>query len=307
MKPIKRVAILGAGAMGAYFAACFFSNPAFTTELIADGTRAEKLISNGLIVNGKKLDIPVSNPSNTSEPYDLIIIALKHHQLSPALTTLHPLVGENTLFISVMNGLESESLIATEFGWDHVLYAISVGIDAVRKNNCITYTKAGKHLFGEANNEVLSSKVCRVQEAFTAAGIQHETPIDMLRTLWWKFMVNVGVNQASAVLHAPYGVFHTDPNARGLMEALMQEVVLLAQASGINLTHQDILNWYPVLHTLSAEGKTSMLQDVEASRQTEVDVFAGKVIELGKTHNIPTPVNQTIMQIIKVIEIYQLK
>ena len=115
-------------------------------------------------------------------------------------------------------------------------------------------------------------------------------------------MINVGVNQASAILRARYGVFHTDPDARALMESLMQEVVLLAQASGINLTGKDILNWYPVLHTLSAEGKTSMLQDVEAGRQTEVDVFGGKVIELGKTHNIPTPTNRTIVQIIKVLE-----
>lgn len=120
--------------------------------------------------------------------------------------------------------------------------------------------------------------------------------------LWWKFMINVGVNQASAVLRARYGVFHTDPHARALIEALMLEVVLLAQASGVDLTIQDVQNWYPVLHTLSADGKTSMLQDVEAGRQTEVDVFGGKAIELGKKFCIPTPVNQTIVQIIKVLE-----
>jgi len=302
MRPIKRVAILGAGAMGAYFASCFFAAPGFTTALIAEGSRAQKLLRDGLVINGKQLNIPVANPGEVNEPFDLIIVALKHHQLAQALTTLHSLVGENTLFVSVMNGLESETIIASEFGWDHVLYAISVGIDAVREGNRITYTKAGKHIFGEAENNSPSSKVMRVQQAFTAAGIQFETPEDMLRMLWWKFMINVGVNQASAVLHARYGVFHTNPDARELMEALMQEVVLLAQASGIDLTRQDVLDWYPVLNTLSAEGKTSMLQDLEAGRQTEVDVFGGKVIELGKTYNIPTPVNQTIVQIIKVME-----
>lgn len=126
--------------MGAYFASSFFSNPVFTTALIADGTRAEKLRKDGLLVNGKQLNIPVVNPIDTYEPFDLIIVALKHHQLAPALATLHPLVGEDTLFVSVMNGLESESLIAAEFGWHRVLYAISVGIDAVREGNVITYT-----------------------------------------------------------------------------------------------------------------------------------------------------------------------
>src|SRR5512133_677647 len=150
MQPIKRVAILGAGAMGAYFAACFYATPGFTTALIADGARSQKLGRDGLVINGKRINIPVANPDETNEPFDMIIVALKHHQLAPALTTLHPLVGENTLFVSVMNGLESEAIIAAEFGWDRVLYAISVGIDAVREGNKITYTKPGKHIFGEA-------------------------------------------------------------------------------------------------------------------------------------------------------------
>jgi 2-dehydropantoate 2-reductase len=265
------------------------------------------LRKDGLLVNDSLLKIPVAVPEETHEPFDLIIVALKHHQLAPALKSLHPTVGNNTLFVSVMNGLESEAIIAAEFGWDHVLYAISVGIDAVREGNHITYTKAGKHIFGEAENITLSPNVLRVQHAFTAAGIQFETPADMLRMLWWKFMINVGVNQASAVLHARYGVFHTDSDARALMDALMQEVVLLAQASGVDLSAQDVLNWYPVLHTLSAEGKTSMLRDVEAGRQTEVDVFGGKAIALGKKLGIPTPVNQTVVQIIKVLEKYEQK
>ncbi|MBA4384047.1 MAG: 2-dehydropantoate 2-reductase [Anaerolinea sp.] len=302
MQPIKRVGILGAGAMGAYFASRFFSTPGFTTALIADGKRAEKLRHDGLLVNSSLLNIPVAVPEETLEPFDLIIVALKHHQLVPALTSLHTIVGENTLFMSVMNGLESEAIIAAQFGWEKVLYAISVGIDAVRDGNQVTYTKEGKHIFGEAENLTPSQNVLKVQQAFTSAGIQFETPSDMLRMLWWKFMINVGVNQASAVLRARYGVFHTDPDARALMDALMQEVVLLAQASGVDLSAQDVLNWYPVLHTLSAEGKTSMLQDVEAGRQTEVDVFGGKAIELGKKLGIPTPVNQTIVQIIKVNE-----
>jgi len=302
MESIKKVAILGAGAVGAYFATCFASTPGFDTVLLADGMRAKKLTQDGIIVNGKHFNIPVVEPEKADKTFDLIIVALKHHQLSSAISTLHSCVGENTIFISVMNGLESESIIANTFGWEKVLYAISVGIDAVREGNQITYTKPGKHIFGEAYNHKISDKVLRVQQAFVSAGIQFETPVDMLRMLWWKFMINVGVNQASAVLHARYGVFHNNTDAQALMEALMQEVVVLAQASGIDISSQDILNWYPVLNTLSPEGKTSMLQDIEAGRLTEVDTFGGKIIELGKSLGIKTPVNQTIVQIIKVLE-----
>ena len=78
-------------------------------------------------------------------------------------------------------------------------------------------------------------------------------------------MVNVGVNQASAVMRAPYGVFQTSPDAQALMEALMREVIELAKRVGVNLGEKDLDDWYPVLKSVSPEGKTSMLQDMEAA------------------------------------------
>jgi 2-dehydropantoate 2-reductase len=182
------------------------------------------------------------------------------------------------------------------------LYAISVEIDAVRAGNQVTYTRPGVHYFGEASNPSISPKVRRVQEAFEKAGIRCKVPEDMLRMLWWKFMINVGINQASAVMRATYGAFQSNPDAQALMEALMREVVTLANRLQVNLTQQDIENWYPVLNRLSPQGKTSMLQDIEANRKTEVEAFSGKVIELGKEHGVPTPVNQTVFQIIRVLE-----
>jgi len=120
--------------------------------------------------------------------------------------------------------------------------------------------------------------------------------------LWWKFMINVGVNQASAVIRAPYGIFQTSPDAQALMGELMCEVIVLAQHAGVNLKEQDLHDWYAVLNTLSSKGKTSMLQDIEAGRKTEVEIFAGKVVDLGKSYGIPTPVNRTLLSIIHVLE-----
>ena len=115
-------------------------------------------------------------------------------------------------------------------------------------------------------------------------------------------MINVGVNPTSAVIRAPYGVFQTSPEARKLMETSMREVISLAKANGVNLTDQDLQDWIVVLKTLSPDGKTSMLQDIEAGFKTEVEIFCEKVVQLGKTHGIPTPVNQTILRIIRVLE-----
>jgi 2-dehydropantoate 2-reductase len=304
MQKIRKVAVLGAGAMGAYFAGRFFDTPGFSTALIAREDRFDKLTKNGLVINGKPFDIPVIHPDQATSPVDLIIVALKHHHLEKAVHGLEKLVGDSTTIISVMNGLESEEYIGSIYGMDKMLYTISVGIDALRQGNRITYTKPGKHYFGDAVNVRLSQRVLRVQEAFDRAGIVHETPEDMIRMLWWKFMINVGMNQASAVMRAPYGIFQTSLEAQGLMEALMKEVIALADVMNVSLTIRDIEEWYPIIKGLSPQGKTSMLQDIEAKRKTEVEIFGGKVVDLGHTHGVPTPVNQTLFQIIRVFERY---
>ncbi|MGO8880189.1 MAG: ketopantoate reductase family protein [Desulfomonilaceae bacterium] len=302
MKEIKTVAVLGAGAMGAVYASRFFDSSLFPTVLVARDSRYDRLREEGCVVNGKRYLIPVVHPDEPPHAFDLVIVALKSHNLAEAVPYLKNLVGAHTTIISVMNGLDSEEYLGSVYGMDKVLYAIAVGIDAVREGNSVTYTNPGKIFFGQANNSDLSERVVRVQDAFQKAGIAHEIPPDMIRMLWWKFMINVGINQASAVMRAPYGVFQNSSDAQALMSELMREVIILAQQAGVNLKGQDIDDWNAVLKTLSPKGKTSMLQDIEAGRKTEVEIFAGKVVDLGKSFGIPTPVNQTLLSIIHVLE-----
>jgi len=309
-RPIKRVhmtlsfldsvAVLGAGALGSFYASQFYQ-AGFATTFIARGARYEQLKQAGVVVNERPFPIPVTHPDEAS-PVDLVIVALKHHHLAEALGDLRPFVGPHTLILSVMNGLDSEAIIGEVVGAEKVLYCVAVGIDAVRDGRCVTYSAPGKLFFGEADNTAVSPRVQRLQAALTRATLLYETPPDMLRILWWKFMINVGMNQASAVLGAPYGVFQTLPEAQALMEALMDEVIRLAQHTAVNLTRQDIDDWYRVLQTLSPQGKTSMLQDVTAGRKTEVEMFGGKVVSLGQRYGIPTPVNETFWRMIQVLE-----
>jgi 2-dehydropantoate 2-reductase len=302
MKAIKNVSILGAGAIGAAEASIFHDSGDFSVSLIARDERFERLERDGLVVNGKQYNLPVIHPDRADEPSDLIIVALKHHQLEPAMGDLKGLVGGDTLIISLMNGLDSEEMLGAVYGMEHILYSLIIGIDAVRQGNQINYSIPGKIYFGKADYHQITTNVRRVQYAFDRANIIHETPPDMLRMLWWKLMVNVGVNQASAVMRAPYGVFQTMPDAQWLMESLMGELIDLAECAGVDLKREDIRDWYGFMNKLSPEGKTSMLQDVDAGRKTETDIFAGKVVELGKRYNRPTPVNETVWRIIHVME-----
>jgi 2-dehydropantoate 2-reductase len=202
-----------------------------------------------------------------------------------------------------MNGIESEERIGVVYGMKNVLYAVSVGIDALREGNCVNYSNQGKIFFGEVKNTSLTDRVKRIQALFDKAGIIYETPTDMMRVMWWKFMINVGINQASALLRAPFLVFQTSEEARNLMESAMREVITLSEKAQVNLTHEDIKRFSEILLGLNPQGKTSMLQDVEAGRKTEVEMLAGKVIALGREYNVPTPVNQRLFDLIKEIEV----
>jgi 2-dehydropantoate 2-reductase len=193
-------------------------------------------------------------------------------------------------------------MIGAVCGADKVVDAIAVGIDAVHEHGRYTFASPGKILFGEGRQRIDRQRIDRLQEALTRAGIPNEVPADMLRAMWWKFMINVGINQASAVLRAPYRVFQSFSDARALMALLMQEVIAVAQTLGIDLSNKELDDWVGILATLAPDGKTSMLQDVEAGRKTEVEIFAGKMVALGNENNVPTPVNKAVLHMIKVIE-----
>jgi len=304
MSSNETISVIGAGAMGAFYASKFSDMDENCISLMASGERYERLTKEGIVVNNKQYLLPVIKPDDIVPPADLVIVAVKNHHLHDAIQHMENLIGEKTVILSVMNGIDSEEQIGAVYGMDKVLYAVAVGIDALREGNSMMYTTQGKLFFGEVRNTVLTERVKRIQSLFDRAGIVYETPDDMIRILWWKFMINVGINQTSAVMRAPYGVFQISPEAREVMDSAMREVTAVAEAAKIRISGEDIENWYSFLSQLSPDGKTSMLQDVEAQRKTEVEMFSGKMIELGQSYGIPTPVNQTLYRMIKVIERY---
>jgi 2-dehydropantoate 2-reductase len=304
MKPsIETISIIGAGALGAAYGGLLYDMDMRSVSFVAGGSRFERLRKEGLIVNGKRYLIPVIPPEDLSAPSDLIIVAVKYHHLDDAIRDMRNRVGAETDIVSVMNGIESEERIGAVYGMEKVLYAVSVGIDALREGNRVDYSNQGKIFFGEVTNTSLTERVKRIQALFDKAGIIYETPPDMMRVMWWKFMINVGINQASALLRAPFLVFQTSEEARNLMESAMREVITLSEKAQVNLIEEDIKRFNEILLGLNPQGKTSMLQDVEAGRKTEVEMLAGKVIALGRQYNVPTPVNQRLFDLIKEIEV----
>jgi 2-dehydropantoate 2-reductase len=303
MKPaIKKIAIVGAGAVGAVYAALLYDADPGSVSFVAQGERAQRLRRDGVVVNNKPYKIPVISPEENAGPAELIMVAVKNHHLVEAIRDMRNFVGPDTLIISVMNGIDSEEQIGAVYGMDKVLYCVVLGIDALREENRVLYTTQGTLYVGEATNPFPSERVKRLGEFLDKAGIVHETPLDMKRVLWRKFMINCGINQTSAVLGAPYAVFQNPGQAREMMEAAMREVMQLSQKAGVDLSADDIRGFEPVLARLNPQGKTSMLQDVDAGRKTEVEMFAGRVIALGRHYKVPVPVNQMLFDKIRAIE-----
>lgn len=300
---IERVAIIGAGGLGAVYAN-LFHQAGMNTKLVAKGARYERLKRDGFYINETQYHVPVLDAAQTDNNFkaDLIFVATKYHHLSAALPDLANLVGPNTIFISLLNGLTSEDMIGEAYGKENVLLSIAMNLDARREGNRIYHSRPPLLIFGEADNLTLSSNVQRVQEVLTKVGISFETPQDMRRMVWWKFMVNVGMNQSSAVTGATYGRYKSEPDLRWLKEALMREVIAVARAEGVGLKDEDAVSFYTTLDIIAEDGKTSMLQDIEAGRKTEVDMFAPVVIELGEKHDIPTPINRTVLSVIRTLE-----
>jgi len=302
MKPsIEKVAIIGAGALGAAYGSLLYEMDPTCVCFIASTTRCEKLRRDGVVVNGKRYPIAVVNPEEAA-PADLLIVAVKHHHLDQAIAEMKRAIGPETTVLSVMNGIDSEERIGAVYGMDKVIYGLTLGIDALREGNSVNYKNQGRIFFGEAKNPAMTDRIRRIHELFDRAGIAHVIPPDMIRSLWFKYMVNVGANQASAVLRTNYGALRSSAQARELMDSAMREVIAIARAMNVDLGEKDIEEWYKVLEGLNAEGKTSMFQDVEAGRKTEVEMLAGTVIELGKRCGVATPVNQRLFDELRRIE-----
>ncbi len=302
MKPsIEKIAIIGAGALGAAYGSILYEMDSSRVFFIAGGERYEKLKNDGLVVNGKRYAIAVARPEE-AKAADLLIVAVKHHHLDRAITEMKKAIGPETTILSVMNGIDSEERIGAVYGIDKVIYGLTLGIDAVREGNSVNYKNQGRILFGEEKNSELTERVLRIKELFDKAGIAYVIPPDMIRSLWFKYMINVGANQTSAILRANYGTLRSSSEARELMDSAMREVIAIGQAMKVDLSEKDIEEWYKVLEPLNPAGKTSMFQDVEAGRKTEVEMLAGKVIELGKRWGVPTPVNRRLFDELKKIE-----
>ncbi|SHH66508.1 2-dehydropantoate 2-reductase [Sporobacter termitidis DSM 10068] len=300
---IKKVTLIGLGAMGVFFAPklsdCL---PAGHFRVLADGERKARLEANGVTLNGVTRHFPVITPRASGDPADLIIIAVKDAGLSQAILDIKNQVGPETQILCVMNGVDSEERVAEVYGWENVLYSY-MRVSIVMKDGTANFNPdVGTVHFGEAKNDTLSERVRRVKALFDRCGIGCEIDEDMIRGMWFKFMCNVGENLTCALLGIPFGAYRVSDHANAIRREAMWEVVRVAGCLGIALGEEDIELQEETIRHLPFANKPSTLQDLERGLPTEVDMFAGKVLQLGQELNVDTPLCWMFYHGIKVYE-----
>ncbi len=300
---IKRAGIIGFGALGILFGS--YMGEKIGKEnffVIADKERCLKYEKEGFYKNGEFCDMSYVSPEEAGEPLDLIIFGVKYGAMGEALKLSESFAGENTIFVSLLNGIKSEEDIIEKYGPRNVIYSTSQGMDSLKEGNRITYRDMGFLNFGRVGDVGRDEAIADLKEFFDRIGFPYRIPEDMGRALWGKLLLNTGCNQAAAVFDCCFDVLQREGKEREAMIGAMREVMLVGQAEGINLDETDVSYWVKVLDGLNPKGMPSLRQDVLNKRSTEVELFSGTVNKLGRKHGIPTPVNEFFYKEIKKIE-----
>lgn len=299
---IQTTAIIGMGALGLLYADRIVkARGQEGTVFILDDERMEKYKGRKFTINGEEKEFAMVAAS-AMKPVDLVIVAVKYNGLQSAIETMKSCVGKETIILSVMNGIDSEEMIAETYGKEHLIYTVAQGMDAMKFGDALNYTKEGELRIGVVE-EYQKKNLTAVKEYFDDIQMPYTAEDDILKRMWGKFMLNVGVNQTCHAYETTYsGVLTEGSEENRIFTGAMDEVIQLSQAVGINLSQEDAEYYKKIIATLKPDGVPSMRQDGIAKRKTEVEMFAGIVRKLAKKHGIATPVNDLLYDKIKKIE-----
>lgn len=307
MKEIKNVLVCGIGAVGSIYANKINEYNSEYLRVLVDEARLEKYKKNPKIFNGKPLIFNYILPSDETFKADLIIIATKFDGLKDTIKNIENFVKDDTIILSLLNGVTSEDMIAQKYGWKHILLSYFIGHSAMRNGNIITHDGIGDVVFGVKHGvgtDLYDVKL--LKQYFDNIGLTYKTPDDMERALWLKYMLNVSSNQSSAILGMTFGQMQTNKKFMEFLINVMKEVQTIAKAEGVKNTETMIDEALVSFNKMIPDGKTSMLQDVEGKRKTEVEMFGSTMVKIGKKHNIPTPYNLVMRDMLEIIhENYQ--
>lgn len=295
-----RIAVMGAGAMGCFFGGMLV-RAAEDVIFVARGKQLAALNEEGLTITSAVVGDSTMAVQATSEPHavgavDVVLFCVKTYDVDSAARAAAPLLGPNTVVLTMQNGVESDRRLATAFGAARVLCGVSWVTANIDSPGVVAHARGTRLVFGEPGNGV-SKRVETLNAMFERAGIQAEAHPSIGKAIWEKFMVVCPLGGLSAATRLPLGNLVENEATAALARGLMHEVEVVARARGINLPHGYTAQAYDAFVRLASESPwayPSMYHDLAAGRRLELDALNGAVDRLGAECGVTTPLNFAI-------------
>lgn len=299
---IKRAALIGAGAVGAYFIWGLeekINKKEIDFCVIAEGGRKERLQKEGIMINGTRHTFPVKTADEAGK-VDLVLIATKYGSLASILDDVKKLVLDNTIVMSLLNGVDSEEIIARAIGEKNIIYSF-MRIASERKENEIIFNPdvtLGVY-YGEKFSDEKTDRIAALEKFFEGTRVKGNFSGDIIKEQWEKYALNLSRNLPQAIADVGTGAYDDSEHLKFISNKIWDEVRAVAMAKGINIKTFPFNK--PDRNTKKS-ARYSTLQDLMAKRHTEVDMLAGALIEMGKETGVSVPYSEYTYHMIKVIE-----
>ena len=302
-----RIGIIGAGAIGCLFGALLGEVGNGVTLVHRDPSAVAMIRRKGVRVrelNGTTIKTRVSaelSPADLSE-VDLVIFTVKSYDTEEVARLHKSNIDAGSVILTVQNGLSNAEMLSKVFGREAVLAGTTTEASFLVGPGDVVHTGKGKTWVGEPN-AMLSTRCAGIAKVFGRAGIKTVVSRNIQGVMWSKMIVNAAINPVSALTHLPNGALAGVPGLNEVMLDVIREGVAVSKASRIRLEPSDPSKFLSRVLKATASNRSSMLQDVEKGKPTEILQLNGAIAELGKWHKIPTPLNQLLTSLVLGMEL----
>ena len=303
---IRSAAVMGAGAVGAYFVYGLTGKKDIDFCVIADGERKKRLKRDGIVIDDRKQVRTFRPQVRTPEEargVDLLLVAVKYTALDAALPDIRKVVTPDTVVLSLLNGIDSEEKIGGVIDPSQIVYSL-MRVSSERRagddgKDVISFDPDlgwGVYL-GEKGTPVKSERIEAIEELLADTPCGAFFVEDIILDQWTKYASNICYNLPQAVLGLPFGAYFDSEHVTFLRGKLFEEVQQVGSAMGIKVPNPS-LAWDSCAKT----ARFSTLQDLDAGRHTEIDMFAGVLMEKAKAAGISVPYTEYTYHAVKALE-----
>lgn len=287
-----RIAVVGAGAIGAVYGARFAEGGADVT-LVARGERLAALRDRGVTVETAdrttRHQLRATDDVASIGAVDVVLVCVKSYDTEAAAAGLAPLLHDGTAVVSLQNGVENEDVIAAAVGLDHVVGGSAYILASVREPGVVRSGGPGRIVIGEWRGGPASERVRSIVEAARRGGIDADAVDDIRVAKWEKFTLLAAFSAMSAAVRLGLGEIAASLPAREMLRHLMVETWSVGRAAGVALPDDLVERQLDLLLGQVAGANASLYQDLVAGRRMETEALQGSVVRLGRSHGVPTP------------------